>query len=87
MPTPTNGTVDEQVAVLLHDDITQAVTALANGAAMLDATRELLSDRNDRNEPLWFLVRALCHEHKLSLTRVTRRAREVAAGRLERLTQ
>lgn len=77
--------VSEQVDAQLHEDVVLAVTALANGAATLEAARTIITTPGSEHQ-LWFLVRALCHEHGLNVERVIARAHEVAAGRIARLT-
>lgn len=72
---------DEQIARLIDTDVRQAVRALANAAATAHIGRD---PKNDEHQ-LWFLVRALCHEHGMDLAGVIERATNVAQERMERL--
>lgn len=85
---PKNGdarTAQEQVDAHIESDVRNAVRALANAAATAQAGRTLLVISSGDEHQLWFLVRALCHEHGMDLAGVMARANHIAATRIARL--
>lgn len=70
---------EQQIKRATHSDVVQAVRALANAAATMETTGV-----GDDAPQLWFVVRALCHEHGLDFVGVQVRACNVAVERAER---
>lgn len=62
----------------VHGDMVNAVRNLANAAATSEAAGV------GGEHQLWFLVRALCHEHGMDIAGVIERAKNNAADRAAR---
>lgn len=76
--------MDERFQRHVESDVRNAIRTLANAAATREAGRArgvLLGDC----EYLWFIVRALCHEHDMDSAGVVERARNIAAERVQRM--
>lgn len=68
----------------IRSDLVNAVRNLANAAATSQAAQSLGVAVTGDEQQLWFLVRALCHEHGLDLTGIIERAENNASIRAAR---